>query len=127
MNHFNMDDEKLGMAYEFFTRGSIGLVKPKQAFKSTRNAFKKLPQNFFLNLFNEFSTDCLIVQTSSITAKAMGLIFFHCTGSLQPEMCLLVYCSTYNAFFMDLPVSSSVFPSSLLTTKSVNLAVASFP
>ena len=30
----------------------------------------------------------------------------------------------YNAFFMDLPVSSFVSHSSLLTAKSVNLAVA---
>ena len=30
----------------------------------------------------------------------------------------------YNAFFMDLPVSSFVSHSSLLTAKSVNLAIA---
>jgi len=44
--------------------------------------------------------------------------------SLHPEMSLLAHCSTYNTFFMDLPVSSSVFPPSLLTAKHVNLAVA---
>ena len=30
----------------------------------------------------------------------------------------------YNVFFMDLPVSSFVYQSSLLTAKSVNLAIA---
>ena len=59
-----------------------------------------------------------------ITAKAMGLIFFTVPTSLQPERCLLAYRSTYNAFFMDLPVSSFVCHSSLLIAKDVNLAVA---
>jgi len=36
----------------------------------------------------------------------------------------LVYRSTCNAFFRDLPVFSFVFHSSLLTVKSVNLVVA---
>ena len=36
----------------------------------------------------------------------------------------MVYHSTCNAFFRDLPVSSFVFHSSLLTVKSVNLVVA---
>ena len=58
-----------------------------------------------------------------ITAKATGLIF-HCSTSLQPERCLLAYHSTYNVFFMDLPVSSFVSHSSWLTVKSVDLAVA---
>jgi len=44
--------------------------------------------------------------------------------ALQPERCFLAYCSTYNAFFMDLPVSSFVFHASLMTMKSVNLVVA---
>ena len=44
--------------------------------------------------------------------------------SLRPERCLLPYRSTYNAFFMDLPVSSFVSHSSLLTAKSVDLVVA---
>ena len=39
-------------------------------------------------------------------------------------MCLLAYRSTYNAFFMHLPVSSFVCHSSLLTAKGVDLAVA---
>ena len=43
---------------------------------------------------------------------------------LRPERCLLAYHSTYNAFFMDLPVSSFVSHSSLLTVKGVDLAVA---
>jgi len=42
----------------------------------------------------------------------------------------MCYCSTYNTFFMDLPVSSFVSPSSLLTAKCVDqgddLAVDSF-
>ena len=42
---------------------------------------------------------------------------------MQPDMCLLAYRNTYNAFFMDLPVSSFVFHSSLLTAKGVDLAV----
>ena len=53
-----------------------------------------------------------------IMAKAMGLIFFHCSMLLQPERCLLAYHSSYNAFFMVLLCVS------LLTAKSVNLAVA---
>ena len=36
----------------------------------------------------------------------------------------MAYRSTYNAFFMDLPVSSFVCHSSLLTAKGVDLAVA---
>ena len=36
----------------------------------------------------------------------------------------MVHHSTYNAFFMDLPVSSFVSHSSLLTVKSVDLEVA---
>ena len=58
-----------------------------------------------------------------ITAKATGLIF-HCSTSLRPKRCLLAYRSTYNAFFMDLPVSSFVSHSSLLTAKGVYLTVA---
>ena len=56
---------------------------------------------------------------SSITAQATGLIFS--LFKLQPERCLLVYCSTYNAFFMDLLMSSFVFHLFLLTEKTVNL------
>ena len=37
--------------------------------------------------------------------------FIHCWMSLQPEMCLFVYSS--NVFFMDWPVPSLVFHSSL--------------
>ena len=36
----------------------------------------------------------------------------------------MAYHSTYNAFFMDLPVSSFVSHSSLLTAKGVDLSVA---
>ena len=63
-------------------------------------------------------------KCSSITAKAKGLIFFHCSTLLQPDTCLLAYRSTYSAFFMDLPVSSFVSHSSLLTAKGVDLAAA---
>ena len=42
---------------------------------------------------------------------------------LRAERCLLAYRSTYNAFFMDIPVSSFVSHSSLLTVKSVDLVV----
>ena len=59
-------------------------------------------------------------KRSSITAKATGLILM----SLRPDRCLLAYRSMYNAFFMDLPVSSFVSHSSLLTAKSVDLALA---
>ena len=62
-------------------------------------------------------------KRNSITAKDMGLIF-HCLTSLQLDRCLLAYRSTCSAFFMDLPVSSFVSHSSLLTAKSVDLAVA---
>ena len=58
---------------------------------------------------------------NSITAKATG---FHCSTSLWPDRCLLSCCSTYNAFFMDLPVSFFVSHSSLLTAKSADLAIA---
>ena len=56
-----------------------------------------------------------------IMGKAAGLIFSLFNIAY---MCLLAYCNTYNAFFMDLPVSSFVSHSSLLTVKSVDLAVA---
>ena len=58
-----------------------------------------------------------------LTAKVTGLIF-HCLISLWPDMCLLAYRSMYNALFMDLPVSSFVSHSSLLTANSVELAIA---
>ena len=44
--------------------------------------------------------------------------------SLRPERYLLAYRSTYNAFLLDLLVSSFVSHSSLLTAKGVDLAVA---
>jgi len=64
-----------------------------------------------------YSLSFIITWTlfQTITAKAYFLI------SLQPKMGLLAYCSTCNAFFMNLPVSPFVFHSSLLT---VNLVVA---
>ena len=54
-------------------------------------------------------------------ARATGLIIFHL---LLPKRCLLAYRSTCNAFFRDLPVSSFVFHSFLLTVKSIDLVVA---
>ena len=62
-------------------------------------------------------------KRNSIIAKARGLIFI-CSTSLLPKKCFLEYRSMYNAFFMDLPVSSFVSHSSLLTVKSVYFAVA---
>ena len=59
-----------------------------------------------------------------ITAEAMGLIFFHYSTSLRPKRYLLVYRSMCNAFFMDLPVSSFVSHSFLLTAKGVEVVVA---
>jgi len=56
--------------------------------------------------------------------KATGLILFHCLMLPQYEGCLLPYCYTYNASFMDLPVHSSVSYSSLLITKSVDFVNA---
>ena len=53
-------------------------------------------------------------------AKVTDLIFY-CLMLLQPDMCLLAYRSTYNAFFMDLyiPVSSFVSQLSLLLSRKV--------
>ena len=63
------DDEEVGVAHEVkspenqpqFSQTRMGQywfgkTKPKQAFGSTQNAFKKLPWNFNLT---EFSTACL--------------------------------------------------------------------
>ena len=60
----------------------------------------------------------------SIMAQAMGLIFSLFDVASAQEVYLLAYHSMYSAFFVDLPVSSFVSHSSLLTAKSVNLAVA---
>ena len=59
-------------------------------------------------------------KRNSITAKATGLILslFDITSARQVP---LAYRSTYNVFFMDLPVSSFVSHSSLLTGKGVDL------
>ena len=61
-------------------------------------------------------------KRNSITVKAVAHLF-HCSMSLQLDMCLLAFRNTYNAFFMDLPVSSLVSHSSLLIVKGVDLAV----
>ena len=60
---------------------------------------------------------------NSIMAKAMGLIFslFDVASAQEAP---LAYRSTYNAFFMDLPVSSFVSHSSLLTAENVDLVIA---
>ena len=60
-------------------------------------------------------------KRNPITAKATGLIFW---TLLRPNRCLLAYRSTYSAFFMDLPLSSFVSHSFLLTVKSIDLVVA---
>ena len=62
-------------------------------------------------------------KRNSITANTTGLVF-HCSTLLRRERCLFEFRSMYNVFFMDLPMSSFVFHSSLLTVKSVNLVVA---
>ena len=59
-------------------------------------------------------------KRNMITDKATGLIFSLFNVASARE----AYCSTCNAFFMDLPVSSFVSRSSLLTVKSVDLAIA---
>ena len=62
-------------------------------------------------------------KRNSITAKATGWIFL-LFALLRLDRYLLAYRSMYNAFFMDLPVSSFVSHSSLQTAKSVDLAIA---
>ena len=56
-------------------------------------------------------------------AKVTGLIFLLYDVALAGHV-PFVYHITYNAFFMDLPVSSFVSHSSFLTAKGVDLAVA---
>jgi len=64
------DDQEVGMAHKVKlpnnqpqfsqrTMGQywLGKIKPKQAFRLTRNAFKKFLQNFFQIYSTEFSTD----------------------------------------------------------------------
>jgi len=61
----NRDDQEVGMAHKVkspenqpqfsqMTMGQywLGKTKPKQAFRSTQNAFKKLLRNLKKNLFN---------------------------------------------------------------------------
>jgi len=67
MNHNSRDDQEVGVAHEVkspenqpqFSMGQywLGKTKPKQAFRSTRNAFKKLPRNLIFFHLMEFSTD----------------------------------------------------------------------
>ena len=56
--------------------------------------------------------------------KATYGLFFHCSTLLQPERYLLANHSLHNAFFKDLPVSSCVYYSPLLTANSNDLVVA---
>ena len=64
------DDKEVGVAHEVkspknqpqfsqITMGQywLGKTKPKQAFRSTRNVFKKLPRNLKKIYLTEFSTD----------------------------------------------------------------------
>ena len=60
---------------------------------------------------------------NSIMAKATGLIVSLFDVASIGHVSL-AYRSMYNAFFMDLPVSSFVSHSSLLTVKGINLVVA---
>ena len=62
-------------------------------------------------------------KRNSITAKATGLTF-SLFNVASARLVPLVYRSTYNASFMDLPVFSFVSHSSLLTAKRVDLAIA---
>ena len=59
-----------------------------------------------------------------IMAKAMDLTFSLFDVASAEHMPFGIP-QTYNAFFMDLPVSSFVSHSSLLTAKGVNLVTAS--
>jgi len=66
MNHYySRDNEEVGMAHKVelpenqpqFSQTTMGQywfgkTKPKQAFRSTQNSFKKFPWNFFKNLLN---------------------------------------------------------------------------
>jgi len=65
MNYNSGDDEEVGVAHEVkspenqpqisqMATGQYwsGKTKPKKAFRSTQNAFKKLPRNFKNLLFN---------------------------------------------------------------------------
>jgi len=142
----------------------LGKTKPKQGFRSTWDAFKKVSQNFYLTEFSTITAclpACLAAWLPGCLAACLAcsaclpayllacpalpacsaclptylqtsvtqqwlrvwIQFFYCLMPLQPERCLLAYCSMYNAFFMDLPVSSFVFHNSLLTMKSVDLVI----
>jgi len=58
-------------------------------------------------------------QRNSTMAKATHLMFSLFNVALAQKVSF----GTYNAFFMELPVPSFVFHSTLLTVKSVNLVV----
>ena len=81
-----------------------------------QSKYCRLLQNFKRNYLVEVSTtDCLMPSDKLIMAKAMGLIYslFDVASALQV---LLAYHSTY----MDLPASSFVYDSFLLTIQGVN-------
>ena len=81
-----------------------------------QSKYCKLLQNFKRNYLVEVSTtDCLMPSDKLIMAKAMGLIYslFDVASVLQV---LLAYHSTY----MDLPASSFVYDSFLLTMQGDN-------
>jgi len=84
---------------------------------------------WLIDQLTNYVTNCLpacLMSSDHVTQQWLRLctLFFHCSMSLQPARCLLAYHSTYNTFFMDLPVPSFVFHSSLLTGKSVDSVVA---
>ena len=101
----------------------LGKTKPKQAFRSTRNAFNKLLRNLKIIYLTEFSTDCLTEPShkrNSIMAKATGLIFslFDVTSARQVPFGIPQYIHSI------LHGLTSVSHSPLLTAKSVDLAIA---
>ena len=70
------NNEEVGLAHEVkslenqpqfsqMTMGQqwVGKTEPKEAFKSTQNAFKTWPRNFFKVYLTEFSNDCLTSVT----------------------------------------------------------------
>jgi len=85
-------------------------IKPKQACRSTQKCLQQLATDFLkIYYLMEFSTGWS-TNKFSVTWQWLRLWawLFHCSMLLQPERCLLAYCSTHSGFLMDLPVSSFV-------------------
>ena len=134
------DDQEVGVAHKVkspenqphfsqTTMGQywLGETKPKQAFRSTRNAFKKFLWNFNFFYSTDFITDwltaCLMPsdKRNSITANATGLIFFTVRRRFIPRGAF--WHTTVRAMHSS---GTYQYPplSSLLRVKSVNLVVA---